>query len=48
MRWPVSKVSVSPIDGLTQPKQVATEELVEAAKQAIKEICYMRWIEGND
>ncbi len=48
MRWPVSKASASPIDGLAKPKEVATEELVEAVKTAIKEICCMRWINGED
>jgi hypothetical protein len=48
MRSRVSAASDLPTDGLTKRKKIAQEQVAEAVKQAIREICYMRWIEGED
>lgn len=48
MRWPVSKASDSLTEGLTKRKKLAQEKAAATVKQAIQEICYLRWINGED
>ena len=43
-----AEVDCENIAGLTKPKQLKAEQVPEDAKDAIREICYLCWINGVD
>jgi hypothetical protein len=48
MCWLASAASDSRTGGLTKPKLVKSKRVAEEVNEAIREILYLRWIEGED